>query len=101
NEGGDGQGGGGERAHRFEPALRLYGARFHTPGELAIQTGDRNEDAGGAVGGERAQQIGVAGDQHTLRHDADRIAELRKYLQAATGQLQLAFDRLIAVRVAR
>ena len=71
--------------------------RFQPAGEIGVQRRDREADPRGLNASEIGQNIHIAGDQEILGHDRHRIAKLGQHLQTAPGDLQPAFDWLIAV----
>ena len=86
-----------EPADRRKAPLRGGGARLQNPPQRRIQRRDADEDQQLAALRHLGQQVQVAQDAARLGHDRQRLPRLVQHLQHATGEAQLALDRLVGV----
>jgi hypothetical protein len=77
------------------------GARLEGALETRVEGRDADVDGDGVHFGERPEEVEVPRDERVLRHDRDRVQELREDLDAPPRDLELPFEGLVGIRHAR
>src|SRR5580692_6990698 len=92
-----GHAGFGEEADGAQPMLGTRGARLEFSRQISIEGGDGECDGGALPARELGQKVAVARNEKIFRNEADRIAELKKYLEALAHKAEVALGGLVAI----